>query len=405
MKILFCHNYYQQPGGEDRVFADETALMESRGHEVLTYTIHNDSIRERSKLALACGTLWNRRIARELRARVERERVELVHFHNTFPLISPAAYYAVRQAGAAVVQTLHNFRLLCPQATFLRNAQVCTECLGRRVPWPAIRHACYRDDRLATATLTASLTLHRLLNTYRRSVDQYISLTEFARSLFIRGGLPAEKLAVKPNFVYESPAVGRGEGGFALFVGRLSVEKGVLPLLAAWELLGDAIPLRIIGDGPLAEQVRQAAARQPAIQWHGSQTAAEVQRAMQMAACLILPSTWYEGLPKTLVEAFSVGTPVIGSRLGAMEELIEPDRTGALFAPDDAAQLADVVRQFWDDPAAQLRLRQGARAEYEFRYSAERNYELLTEIYQQALVRRWPERAAHLEPLACGEVS
>lgn len=399
MKILLCHNFYQQAGGEDRAFADEVWLLESHGHEVQTFTIHNDEIRDRARWSVAVDTLWNRRVAGDLRRLATRERFDVVHFHNTFPLISPAAYYAARSAGSAVVQTLHNFRLLCPQATFLRNGRICTDCLGRRLAWPGVARACYRGSHAATAALVASLGLHQFLGTYRRAVDVFVALTGFARQMFISGGLPEAKLAVKPNFVRVPPKVGTGQGGYALYVGRLSVEKGIELLLTAWEQLGAATPLRIIGDGPLAPQVAAAAQRHPAITWLGARCAADVEQAMRDAACLVLPSSCYEGLPKTLVEAFSVGTPIVASRLGAFVELIEPGATGELFTAGAPLELADRVQQLLLDHAGQLRMRRNARAEYEARYTAERNYERLIEIYHQALQSSAAGRAPKIQPV------
>ena len=393
MKILLCHNYYQHSGGEDRVFADEVWLLKSRGHDVQTFTLHNDSIQDRSKLAVAAETLWNRGVSRHLRNLVAREGFEVVHFHNTFPLISPAAYYAARAAGAAVVQTLHNFRLLCPQATFLRDGRICTDCLTRRVAWPAVVHGCYRGSRSATATLAASLSLHRALGTYQRAVDGYIALTDFAREMFTTGGRPAEKLTVKPNFVRAAPAVGTGAGGYALYVGRLSTEKGIDSLLAAWQELDATTPLHIIGDGPLGPQVAAAVNRNPAIVWRGALSSAEVEQAMRDATCLILPSTCYEGLPKTLVEAFSVGTPVIASRIGAFVELVEPGRTGELFTPGEPAELARTVKNWFANRTDSHRMRQEARAEFEASYTAARNYDMLLALYGQALHRRFPGRS------------
>lgn len=404
MKVLLCHNYYQQPGGEDRAFADEVWLLRSRGHEVQTFTIHNEEIRDRAKWSVALDTFWNRRVANKLKRLVNRNRFDVVHFHNTFPLISPAAYYAARGAGAAIVQTLHNFRLLCPQATFLRAGKICTDCLGRRLAWPAVFRACYRNSHSATAVLAASLGLHRCLGTYHGAVDKFIVLTDFALRVFIDGGLPEANLVVKPNFVREAPTIGTGEGGYALYVGRLSVEKGIEPLLAAWKLLGAATPLTIIGDGPLAHLVAAAAHQNPAITWLGARSPAEVEQAMRNAACLLLPSTCYEGLPKTLVEAFAVGTPVIASRLGAFEDLVNPSRAGELFTSGEPLELAAIVQRLMRDRGTLQRMRLAARAEYESRYTAERNYELLLEIYSQAMQERSQHCNQPSEQVVCGEV-
>ncbi len=385
MKLLVCHNYYQQRGGEDHIFADEASLLESRGHEVLRFAIHNDSITGRWRLGVARDTVWNGQVAAELGRLVRSQGVELVHFHNTFPLISPAAYYAVRRAGAVVVQALHNFRLICPGATLLRDGKPCERCVGSRVPWPAVLHGCYRQSRSATAAVASMLSAHHLAGTYRSAVDVYIAMSRFARQRFIAGGLPSEKIVLKPNFVRPDPGPGKGGGGYVAFVGRLSPEKGIDVLLEAWSRVEGATRLVVVGDGPLAGRVRQAAARDRRIEPRGLQPLEEVYRVMGEASCLIIPSIWYEGYPKTLVESCAKGTPVIASNLGALGEFIEDGRTGLHFRPGDPRDLAAKIQQLLSDPSKLSRLREAARRRYEEQYSAEANYESLMAIYERAL--------------------
>lgn len=384
MRIVVCHNYYQQPGGEDQVFRDEVALLEAHGHRVVPFVVHNDTIHGRSKLKVALETIWNQRAAAELATVVRLERAEVVHFHNTFPLISPAAYQAVRSTGAAVVQTLHNFRLLCPGATFTRDGHICQCCMGKTVPWPAVAHGCYRGSRSGSTVLAGMLVTHRLLRTWNRTVDRYIALTEFSRQKFVEGGLPQERVVVKGNFVTMPPAIGPGQGGYALFVGRLVLEKGLDTLFEAWKQLAGAVPLKIVGDGPLAPYVEQNASQAPAIEWLGPRPHTEVQQLLREAAFLILPSTWFEGFPKILVEALAVGTPLVASRLGAMAELIEDGCTGELFEPGSAEDLARKVRQLVDDPPRLARMRKAARQCYEDKHTAENNYRQLLAVYDQA---------------------
>ena len=392
MNVLLVHNFYQQPGGEDAVFADEATLLRARGHDVRQFTVHNDAVAAMGRLELARRTIWNRAAYDALRDAAAAHRADVVHFHNTLPLISPAGYRAAHDAGAAVVQTLHNYRLLCPTATFYRDGGVCEDCLGKFVPWPGVLHKCYRDNRAASAVIATMLTVHRAMRTYRDEVDVFVALTEFARRKFVEGGLPAEKIIVKPNFVDPDPGVGTGGGGFALFVGRLTEEKGVLTLLQAWQTLGGAVPLKIMGDGPLRPRVEEAAAnRALGIDYAGRQPPERVSLAMGESRLLIFPSTWYEGLPRTIVESFAKGTPVIASRLGSMTELIDDGRTGFLFAPGDAAQLADRVRRtVGETDEARWRMREQARREYELHYAAGRNYDVLMSVYDAALRRARP---------------
>lgn len=385
MKILQCHNFYQHPGGEDQVFQDEASLLRSHGHDVIQFTRHNDAIGQMPSWQLALRTVWNRQTSGELRRTIRRERPAIVHFTNTFPLISPAAYYAVRKEGVKVVQSLHNYRLLCPNALFLRNGGPCEACLGKAVAWPAVRYACYRNDRKATAVVVGMLAFHRALGTWSRAVDLYLALTEFGRRKFIQGGIPAEKIAVKPNFAPVDPGPAKGAGGYAVFVGRLSAEKGIETLLAAWTQYALEVPLMIVGDGPLADRVRQAVALNPRIQWLGQQPSERVIEIIGAATLLVLPSITYEGFPKTIVEAFSRGTPVVGSNFGAMAELIDDGRTGLLFAPGDALGLCDSVKRLYANRDALGPMRMAARQEFEQKFTSAANYQILMAAYRRVL--------------------
>lgn len=385
MRVLMVHNHYQQLGGEDQIFADEVALLESHGHQVIRYTAHNDHLENQSSVSVAKNTLWNSVIYRELQALIRREQPSIAHFHNTFPIISPAAYYAARAERVPVVQTLHNYRLLCPNALFFRDGGVCEDCLGKRVPWPGVVHACYRESRAASGVVAAMLTVHRALRTWSETVDVYIAaLTEFARQKFIQGGLPAEKIVVKPNFIPD-PGQRDGQGGYALFVGRLSPEKGVDTLLAAWRRLGGKVPLKIVGDGPLASKVSETARQLPEVQWLGRRRSEEVYDLMGRASFLVFPSTWYEGLPRTIIESFAVGTPIVASNLGAMSSVVNHGRTGLHFRPGNPEDLAAKVGWAFTHPAELARMRREARAEFEAEYTAERNYQMLMEIYDRAI--------------------
>ncbi len=390
MRILLVHNYYQQAGGEEQIFAAETALLRGAGHSISHYTLHNDQVGQTNPLALAAATVWNGTVYRELRALIRRDRPQVVHFHNAFPLISPAAYYAAKAEGVPVVQTCHNYRLICPNALFFRQGQVCEDCLGKPVPWPALVYHCYRGSRAASGVTVAMLSLHRALGTWANQIDRYIALTEFGRQKLIQGGLPASKIVVKPNFVPDA-GVGRGTGGYLLFVGRLSPEKGIETLLEAWERLAGRIPLKIVGDGPLADRVQRASDRLPGVEWLGHRSLPEVFALMAEAAFLVFPSRWYEGLPRTILESFAVGTPVIAPNLGAMGSLITPGQTGFHFRAGDGADLADRVLQAMAQPEELPRLRQRTRAEFEAHYTAERNYQQLMAIYQDLLPQDGPD--------------
>jgi glycosyltransferase involved in cell wall biosynthesis len=399
MKVLLCHNYYQQPGGEDMVFAEEGSLLESYGHEVSRFTLHNDSIRQMSPWAVSWRTLWNRQVYTDIRALIRRQRPDVVHCTNTFPLISPAVFYASRAERVPVVLSLHNYRLLCVNGQLLREGRPCESCLGRVAPWPGVVHGCYRGSRAASAAVAAMLTVHRLLKTWSRAVDLYCALSEFTRQKFIAFGFPAWKIAVKPNFVAADPSVGSGQGADFVFVGRLSPEKGIATLLKAWSRLPGPLRLTILGDGPAAADVRQAAQADARITWRGWLPPREVQAIVGQSKALIMPSLWYEGLPRTIIEAFAKGTPAIVSRMGAMAELIDDGRTGLHFEPGHADDLVTKVRQLVADPERLAAMRQAARAEYEQRYTPQHNYRMLMEIYGQAAANA-ERQSKHPRPCA-----
>jgi glycosyltransferase involved in cell wall biosynthesis len=386
VKILLIHNEYQQPGGEDQVFAAEANLLEDHGHEILRYSVHNDQIARMNPVSLAGTTVWSRSSYRELKALVRREQPDIAHFHNTFPLISPAGYYAAKAGNVPVVQTLHNYRLICPNALFFRDGHVCEDCLGKTPPWPGVLHACYRGSRQASGAVAAMLTAHRLLRTWTRMVDVYIALNEFARGKFVQGGLPAEKIIVKPN-TYPDPGQHETVRNNALFVGRLSVEKGIDVLLEAWERLGDRMKLTIVGEGPMADVVAERTRRLENVEWLGRRPKEEVLELMKRAGMLVFPSVWYEGFPMTIVEAYGVGLPIVASNLGSLATLVEPGRTGLLFRPNDPGDLAAKVRWALDHPNELDNMRRGARKEFEAKYTAEQNYGRLLGVYRVASER------------------
>ncbi len=396
LRILMVHNFYQYPGGEDQVFVAETDLLRQNGHHVETYTLHNRQIDAMSKLSLASATLWSRQSYAEIQRAAADMQADIVHFHNTLPLVSPSGYYASHRAGASVVQTLHNYRLACAGALFLRNGQVCEDCLGKRLPWPAIRHRCYRQDRAASATIAVMLAGHQALGTWQRAVDRYITLTEFSRGKMLDAGLPAEKVSVKPNFVDPDPGEGAGQGGYALFVGRLSSEKGIDTLIRAWSHHCPTVPLRIAGDGPMAGEVRDLASRLEMVQWLGPLRRDRLTALYKDASMLIVPSHCFEGFPMVIAEGFATGLPVIASDLGSLPSIVEDQVTGLLFPPRDAAALGAAVTGLHADGERLGRMRRQARRRYERHFTARAAYRNLIDIYREARQARIPQpRAKH----------
>lgn len=397
-RVLVVHNAYRHRGGEDSVVADEVTLLESHGHEVETYFRDNDDIGGLPSLALAQQTLWSSRTVRDLEARIRNFRPDIIHAHNTFPLISPSLYWAAERSGVPVVQTLHNFRLLCLSGLLMRESQVCEDCMGR-APWRGVARACYRGSRAASATLATMLTFHRVLGTYRNKVARYIALNEFCRSKFIEGGLPAERIEVKPNFVDFAAPVPAPRAGL-LFVGRLSSEKGVATLAAAVAQL-PCTQLRVAGEGPesaVLNGVRGLAAL-------GNLPREKVRAEMSRALALVVPSLWYENFPRTIVEAYACGLPVIASRIGALAEIVRDRETGLLFEPGNSRDLAEKLAWATANPARMEEMGQIARAQYEAEFSPEVNYRRLIEVYHGVLSERGQtmarkERPARAERLA-----
>lgn len=385
MNIIQCHNYYQIPGGEDAVVEDERALLASHGHRVTQFTRHNNEVSNSSTARLAARTIWSRSAARELEALVRKEKAAVVHFHNTMPQISPSAYYAARRAGAAVVQTLHNYRLLCPKGTFFRNNSICEECAGKIVAWPAVRHACYRDSRAGSAVLTVMGAAHRLIRTYDRKVDAYIAASQFTREKMLTNGLPEERLHVKPNFIVDDPGIGVGDGGYALYLGRLSPEKGLDTLITAWDRLERAVPLMIVGSGPMQAEVETLAERHGHVRYLGWVGQPELGDVIRRASLLVLPSLNYEGFPKVIVEAYAAGLPIVASRLGAMQHAVAEGRTGRLFKAGDADELAQQVLALLSETEPLASMRRQAREQYESKYTAQVNYDQLLGIYDMAI--------------------
>jgi len=385
LRILQVHNLYQHAGGEDQVCAAEYELLKGHGHDVTQYFKHNDDIRGMSSSTAAVRATWNQHTYREVRKLIGETRPDILHAHNTFPLVSPALYYAASAEHVPVVQTLHNFRLICPAATLFRDGRVCEDCVGSVMPVSGVLHRCYRRSALASAAVAIMLASHHVANTWTRKVSTYIALTEFARSKFIEGGLPADRISVKPNCLAEDPGVGDGEGGYALFAGRLIEEKGVHTLLTAWRKYPSLPPLKIVGQGNLTPWIKQEMEKLTAVCFLGQLEHEAVIDLMKRASVLIFPSRYYEGLPMAIIEALGCGTPVIASALGSMNELIVDGENGYKFQAGSADDLAEKVTALLSAPGELARMRRSARKAYEDNYGPERNYDLLMDIYKRTI--------------------
>ena len=389
MKILVAHNRYQFAGGEDAVVQAESELLKLNGHKVLVLEVNNDEIVGAWRKAKAASSaIYSPASKKLVRAEIARFHPDVVHIHNFFPLLSPAVYDACRDARVPVVQTLHNYRLGCPKATLFRNGKSCEDCIGKQVPWPSVVHGCYRGSRAQSTVVAAMIALHRLRGTWWERVDAYIALTRFQKEKMVQAGLPPEKIYIKPNFVFDLNSLTdvNVANEYALFVGRLSEEKGVSILIDAYMQNDLCLPLKIVGDGPLRWSLQervQVAGLENAIKFIGQQDKSAVAALMRNARFLVFPSIWYEGFPLTIAEAFACSLPVLAPRLGSMAEIVEDGVTGLLFEAGNSQQLADKVRWAKAHPMEMIGMGKNARRVYEAHYTPESNYQQLMTIYQQ----------------------
>ncbi|MHB8499874.1 MAG: glycosyltransferase [Candidatus Acidiferrales bacterium] len=374
MKILVAHNFYQRQGGEDAVCESEIRLLREAGHEVTEYLRDNSEIQEYSfveKASLGWRTSWSVRTNRELRDILITESPDVAHFHNTFPLISPSAYYACRAAGVPVVQTLHNYRLLCPSGNLFRDGHLCEECVTHSL-FRSIVHGCYHESRFASAAVAGMLAVHSVLRTWAKQVDLFLVCTEFARRKFVDAGFDEARIRVKPNFVTPDPGARLSGGNTALYIGRLSEEKGPQLLPPAWSRLPVAIPLEIAGDGPLRASMEADCARLDLQSVHFSGWL-DVQAAMdclRAARFVIVPSTCYEGFPLAVAEAYACGVPVIAAGHGGLAEIVRDGFTGLHFKPGNAEDLTAKVAWAWTHPHEMQTMGWTARVEFETKYNA-----------------------------------
>jgi glycosyltransferase involved in cell wall biosynthesis len=408
MKIVLVHNTYQWPGGEDVIVNQELDLLRSAGHQVLEYRrsnheIVNDTVLH--QITLAQRAVWSNDTFQDFRALLRREKPDVVHVHNTFVMISPSIYWACAKENVPVVQTLHNFRLFCPQGTFLRDGKICEECTQHSL-LRSLAYRCYHGSKLASGAAALVSAAHRRAGTWNHKINCYIALSQFARKKFAQGGLPPEKLLVKPNFVYPDPGPRTSPGDCALFVGRFTPEKGLPTLLSAWPQINTHVPLVIVGDGPLRESLEAQAAQSShsSVIFRGYLSRHETLETLKRAKFLLYPTECYEQAPVTILEAYACGVPVIASSLGPIEEVVEDGRTGLLFRPRDAAHLAEKIQWALTHEEHLESMGKTARAKYETHYSGEVNYRRMMEIYDGVIRARTRDHEGYRLPSGIASV-
>ena len=390
LRVVTVFNRYALRGGEEEVFEAEAEMLTARGCQVNAISIKTvvpDG--PFSKATLGLQSTWSADWHKRISELLAKDRPDVVHVHNSFPLISPSVYFACQQAGVPVVQTLHNYRLVCPGTHFFRHGKVCEDCLEGGL-YQGVRHGCYRGSKAQTAAVALMIGVHRTLGTWNQKIDAYIALTEFARTKFIQGGLRAERIAVKSNFLHFDPGPRQGDGEGAIFVGHLGKQKGLLTLLEAWRRVPRDFPLRIIGEGPLlAElQTRKTEWDLGHVSIEGRLSRPDTIDAIRSSKFLVFPSEWYECFPLTLIEAFACGVPVIASRLGAMAEIVEAGRTGIFFRSGDSIDLTDKILWARAHPGEMGLMSHACRQEFLAKYTAARNFDRLMKIYKAAMDRK-----------------
>ncbi len=386
MNILQIHNYYQYSGGEDVVLKNEYELLTSKKHTVLQYLKNNSEISDYSLLQkgkLFYNTSYSKKSYREILKLFKVEKPDVAHVHNTLPLITPAVYYACNELNIPVVQTLHNYRLLCSNAYLFRNGKVCEECIGKSL-YHSLKYGCYRYSRIQTFALARMVEKHRKLVTWSTKIDAYIALTNFSKKKIVEGGFPENKIFIKPNFLSNDPGVNDLQTDYFLFAGRLDITKGLHIILNAISNVNESIKILVAGDGPCKSEIQNTSK----IKYEGQLTRIDLIKKIHEAIAVIFPSIWYETFGLSIIEAFASGKPVIASNLGAMAELIEDGRTGLLFEPGNSDDLADKINWANEHKEEMRQMGINARKEYEEKYTAERNYKILMDIYEKAIENR-----------------
>ncbi|HTV60713.1 MAG TPA: glycosyltransferase family 4 protein [Verrucomicrobiae bacterium] len=384
MKILMLHNSYQFHGGEDESFASEERMLADAGHFVDTIHVKNENVEGLGAVSVALQSIWSRSSYERVDRKLREAEFDVLHVQNFFPLLSPSVYAAAKKNRVAVVQTLRNYRLLCPSTVLYRNGKICEDCLHKTVKYPGVVHGCYRGSILSSGAVAAMTAIHAARGTWRRDVDLYISLTEFSREKFVEAGFAPEKIIVKSNFVYPDPGEGDGAGDYLVFAGRFTREKGIETLLAAWERVKKPGKLKIVGEGPLAWKVEKICGERSDVEWLGQKSPEEVKGLLGGARAVVFPSEWYEPFGRVAIESFAKGTPVIASRLAGLAEIVRDGETGLHFRAGDAQDLAEKIDWALEHPAEMRAMRGAARASYEQNYTAEKNCEALIRAYQKA---------------------
>jgi glycosyltransferase involved in cell wall biosynthesis len=383
LRILFAHNRYLHRGGEDESREQEMSVLRSHGHEVIEYLADNREIDRKNIFFIGLHSVWNPDQYHRIRNLISETQPDILKVDNYFPLLSPSIFEGAKSMGVSTILSVRNYRLVCASGTLFRSGQVCTDCVGRAA-LPAIRHRCYHNSYLQSSSIVLSNSYGRLRGTWTDCIDHYIAVSETVRRLLISGGFPAEKISVKPNSVFDT-GPGDGSGQYAIYVGRLTEEKGILTLLAAWRKVGERVPLKIVGRGPLEDLVQQSAEEIAGVEFLKWRPLAEVCEYLGRAMVLIFPSEWLEPFGRSIVEAYSKGTPVIAADTDPMRDMVVSERTGLTYRVGDSEDLASKVLALAANPERLAQMRQEARERYLAFYSEEKTYSRMMDIFSSVL--------------------
>ena len=389
MKILQIHNFYQIPGGEDSVVKAERSLLESRGHVVIPYYKHNNTIKAyglSEKIRFLCDALYSNKTVSELRRIAKDEMPDVAHIHNVFPLISPSAYYAFRSFNIPIVQTIHNYRFLCPSATFYKKKSICRSCI-RGNTLHCFFSRCYKGSFILSALYSVLFLVHRHAGTFRNNVDLFIALNNFTKNLFINCGFPDEKIMIVRNFLPNSQFEQLPEKeSYAVYIGRLSQEKGLWTLLSAVKKV-NGLRIKILGIGELEQRLRDYVKQNEMtqVEFKGFVFGPDKMDILRKAVFSIVPSEWYESFGIVVLESFAAGTPVIASNIGGLPELVDDGKSGLLFRPGDADDLAEKMGKMLRDPGKTREMGLYARGQVEQKYNQQTHYEELLDVYNAAI--------------------
>lgn len=383
MRILMVHNRYQTYGGEDASTEATVQLLRDGGHDVEFLTDTNDRVEELGKLRTAARSIWSPEAKGRIGSMLAEGNFDVMHVQNYFPLFSPSIYYAAGEHGVPVVQSLRNFRAVCPEGMLFRDGQVCTDCVGKRFAWPAVANKCYRGSVAGSASIAVMSSGHSLAGTWKKRVAKYVTPSAFARDIYVRAGWNPDQIVAIPNFVYPDPGPGLGSGGYAFFAGRLAPPKGLEVLVAAWNRGGFEVPLRIAGDGPLRALVEEAAEANPYIEYLGQVSYSEVAELVGDALFSVVPTNGIETFGRVAAESLARGTPAIVADHGGLAEIVTSGETGLTFPPGDVDGLISAVNSLLGDRDRLRAMRLSSRDRFLENYTGERVLAAWEDVYRQ----------------------